>query len=96
MSATATTKKPDDVKTEELSTTDSPKSIEGAPETAKSKDATSTTTAATGGEKTTPTATPPTQPGPSGVAAATGQEEEVKSKTAEKKSEVSQLIISAF
>ena len=41
------------------------------------------------GEKTTPTATPSTQPGPSNVAAATGQEEEVKPKPAEKKTEVS-------
>ena len=41
------------------------------------------------GEKTTPTATPSTQSGPSSVAAATGQEEEVKPKPAEKKTEVS-------
>ena len=34
-------------------------------------------------------ATPSTQPGPSSVAAATGQEEEVKPKPAEKKTEVS-------
>ena len=83
LSATASTKKPDEVKTEDTTTDETPKAMEGVTEAGKAKD----TSAAGDGEKTTPT--PSTQPGPSGVAAAAGQEEEVKAKPAEKKSEVS-------
>ena len=80
MSATASTKKPDEIKTEDTTTDNPPSLMEGVTEAGKAS--------AGDGEKATPTATPSTQPGPSGVAAATGQEE-VKAKPAEKKSEVS-------
>ena len=56
--------------------------------------ATKTAKPAGDGEKATPTATPSTQAGASGVVVATGQEEEVKAKRAEKKSEVSRPLMS--
>ena len=82
MSATASTKKPDEIKTDDIATDDPPKAMEGVTEAEK------TPSAAGGEQKATPTAAPSTQPGPS---AATGQEEEVKTKPAEKKSEVSAI-----
>ena len=84
LSATASTKKPDEVKTEDTPADEPPKAMEGVTEAGKAS-------AAGDKEKATPTDTPSTQPGPSSVAATTGQEEEVKAKPAEKKSEVSKI-----
>ena len=85
LSATASTKKPDEVKTEDTTTDEPPSLMEGVAEAGK--------TSAGDGEKATSTDTPSTEPGPSGVAAATGQEEEVKTKPTEKKSEVSVFLL---
>jgi hypothetical protein len=85
LSASASTKKPDEIKTEDNPADEPPKAMEGVTEASAP---------AGDGEKTTPTpaATPSTQPGPSSVAAATGQEEQVKTKPAEKKTEVSRIL----
>lgn len=101
MSATASTKKPDEIKTtdsiedgnagggaDETAKPAPPKTEEPAKTEASKPEATMADT-----EKATPTAPPPStsEPGPSGAAAATGKEEEVKSKPAENKTEVSSL-----
>ena len=90
MSATASTQKPDEITTEETVE----KTKEGVAKTPKDTPKTDDTAKAEAtkprADKTTPTAPPPSsEPGRGSVAAATGQEEEVKSKHTEKKSEVS-------
>ena len=94
MSATASTKKPDEVKTEESIEGEKGEAEADKPAPPKLEEATKmdsdkpeVTKAET--EEATPTAPPPPQAGPSSGTAATGQEEEVKSKTTEKKAEVS-------